>query len=63
MAEWQRHLAKFASRVESRLEEQRERLGMTGEKRARIDAYRGFGRGDRAWVKACPAPASATACG
>lgn len=52
MAEWRRHLAKFADRVEDRLAEQRERLGVGGEKRARIDAYRGYGRGDRAWVKA-----------
>jgi phosphatidate phosphatase APP1 len=51
VAEWRRHLAKFADRVETKLAEQREALGMTGDKRARIDAYRGFGRGDRAWVK------------
>jgi phosphatidate phosphatase APP1 len=52
LAEWRRHLEKFASRVEDKLEEQRERLGITGEKRARIDAYRGYGRGEHAWVKA-----------
>ncbi|HEX8245378.1 MAG TPA: phosphatase domain-containing protein [Longimicrobium sp.] len=51
MADWQRHLAKLTDRIEDKLAEQRERLG-GGEKRARIDAYRGFGRGERAWVKA-----------
>jgi phosphatidate phosphatase APP1 len=61
VAEWRRHLAKFADRVENRLAEQRERLGATGDRRPRIEAYRGFGRGGRVWVKArvlrgAPAP-------
>jgi len=61
VAEWRRHLAKFADRVEDKLAEQRERLGMTGDRRPRIEPYRGFGRPDRAWVKArvlrgAPAP-------
>lgn len=52
MAEWRKHLAKLADRVQDKLEEQRQALGMGGDRRARIDAYRGFGTGGRAWVKA-----------
>jgi phosphatidate phosphatase APP1 len=51
VADWTRHLAKFASRVDSRLDEQREKLGLGASRTVRIEAYRGFGRPDRLWVK------------
>lgn len=53
MADWQKHLAKLASKVETKIDQQRERLGMTGGrgKAARIEAYRGYGCADRAYVK------------
>jgi phosphatidate phosphatase APP1 len=53
MAGWQERLARLASRVEETLDQHKERLGSrTGEPRpARIEAYRGFGSADRAFVK------------
>jgi len=52
MADWQKRLAKFASRVDSRLDAQRERLGLGANRSVvRIEAYRGFGRPERVWVK------------
>ncbi len=63
MAGWKEQLERIASRVENALDEQRERLGMAGERRPRIDAYRGYGPGNRVWIKArvlrgAPAPRS-----
>ncbi|HEV7589539.1 MAG TPA: phosphatase domain-containing protein [Longimicrobium sp.] len=52
MADWQRRLAKLASRVDSRLDGQREKRGLGANRPVRIEAYRGFGRPDRLWVKA-----------
>jgi phosphatidate phosphatase APP1 len=52
VADWQRRLAKLASRVDSTLEGQRERLGLGPNRTVRIEAYRGFGRPDRLWIKA-----------
>ena len=53
MADWKRAIAKFAHRVESKLDEQRERLGMAGsrDRAARIEAYRTYGCPDRGWVR------------
>jgi len=53
MADWKKELAKFAGRVETKLDEQRDRLGLTGGRvrRARIEAYRSFGCADRAYVR------------
>lgn len=54
MGGWQQRIAKLAHRVEEELDRQKERLGgRFGGPRgpARIDAYRGFGSADRAFVK------------
>lgn len=53
MADWKKELTRFAGRVETRLDEQRERLGLTGgrDRRARIETYRTFGCADRAYVR------------
>src|SRR5687767_2223628 len=52
MADWKKELTRFAGRVETRLDEQRERLGLTGgrDRKARIETYRTFGCADRAYV-------------
>jgi phosphatidate phosphatase APP1 len=52
VAEWRSRLARLASTVEGTLEEQREKLGLAGPRPVRIEAYRGFGRPERVWVKA-----------
>lgn len=52
MADWQRRLARLASQVESTFDDQREKLGLSAPRPVRIEAYRGFGRADRVWVKA-----------
>ncbi|HEX2205505.1 MAG TPA: phosphatase domain-containing protein [Longimicrobium sp.] len=51
--DWQKRIAKFAHRVEEKLDAQRERMGLAGGrgKPARIEAYRGYGCADRAFVK------------
>lgn len=51
MSDWKGRLTRFAHRVERRYDEQKERLGLGREKPARIEAYRGFGCPDRAWIK------------
>jgi len=51
VADWQRRLAKLASRVDGRLDAQREKLGLGGSRVVRVEAYRGFGRPERVWVK------------
>ncbi len=53
MADWKRAIAKLAHRVESKLDEHRERLGMTGSdgRPARIEAYRTYGCADRGWIR------------
>ena len=53
MADWKKRIETFAHRVESKLDEQRQRLGMLGSRgrAARIEAYRGFGCADRAWLR------------
>ena len=52
MAEWHKRLARLASQVENAFDDQREKLGLSGPRPVRIEAYRGFGRPDRVWVKA-----------
>jgi phosphatidate phosphatase APP1 len=51
VADWARQLAKLASRVDGRLDAQREKLGLGASRTARIEPYLGFGRPDRLWVK------------
>jgi phosphatidate phosphatase APP1 len=48
VADWQRRLARIARQVDPRIEEQ---LGLGRDRPVRIEAYRGFGRADRLWVK------------
>jgi len=49
VADWTRRLARIARQVDPRIEEQ---LGLGKDRPVRIEAYRGFGRADRLWVKA-----------
>ncbi|HEX6909376.1 MAG TPA: phosphatase domain-containing protein [Longimicrobium sp.] len=51
MADWKKSLAKFAHRVEQKLDAQREKHGLTGRGGARIEPYRGYGCPDRAYLK------------
>jgi phosphatidate phosphatase APP1 len=53
MADWKRAIEKVAHRVETTLDEGRRKLGLMGssEHRPRIEAYRTFGRPDRAYVR------------
>ena len=53
MGGWKERIEKFAHKVETKLDEQRERLGLMGSRgrAARIEVYRGFGCADRAWVR------------
>ena len=53
MADWQKGIARFMDRVDTKIDEQRRRLGATGGagKTARIDPYRGFGTPERAFVR------------
>lgn len=53
MADWQKGIARFLDRVDTKIDEQRQRLGATGgsAKAARIDPYRGFGTPERAFVR------------
>lgn len=52
MADWHKRVARLASRLESAVDDRVERLGITPPRPPRIEAYRGFGRADRVWVKA-----------
>ena len=49
---WKREVGKFVGRFEARLDEQRAKLGFGAGRPVRLEAYRGFGRGGKAWVKA-----------
>ena len=51
MSDWKTSLQKFAHRFEQKLDAQREKYGRTGSGAARIDAYRGYGCADRAYLK------------
>jgi phosphatidate phosphatase APP1 len=51
MSDWKSALAGFAHRVEQKLDEKREALGLTGRGEIRIEPYRTFGAADRAYVK------------
>ena len=53
MADWQKGIARFMNRVDTKIDEQRRRLGAPGGsgKKARIDAYRGFGTPERGFVR------------
>jgi len=52
MADWKRGLQRFMHRVETKLDEQRERRGIgMGSGTMRIEPYRGFGCSDRAWLR------------
>ncbi|HVH13163.1 MAG TPA: phosphatase domain-containing protein, partial [Longimicrobium sp.] len=48
---WKRSIGKFVHRVEQKLDEKRERYGLTGSGAVRIEPYRGFGCPDRAWLR------------
>jgi phosphatidate phosphatase APP1 len=52
MAGWKRALLRFAHRVETKVDERRYRLGLAGRGTPRIEAYRGYGAADRAFVTA-----------
>jgi phosphatidate phosphatase APP1 len=51
MADWKRSIGKFVHRVEQKLDEKREKLGLMGDGSARIEPYRGFGCPDRAYLR------------
>lgn len=51
MADWKRSIGKFVHRVEQKLDEKREKYGLTGDGAARIEPYRGYGCPDRAYLK------------
>lgn len=53
MADWQKGIARFLDRVDTKLDEQRRRLNATGGtgKAARVDTYRGFGTPERGFVR------------
>ncbi|HYH78628.1 MAG TPA: phosphatase domain-containing protein [Longimicrobium sp.] len=52
MTDWKKGITDFAKRLDAKIDEQRGKLQQGGERTLRIEAYRGFGRADRAWVKA-----------
>jgi len=52
MSDWKKGFERLTQKLEAKVEEQRHRLGFGGDRPLRIEAYRGFGRADRAWVKA-----------
>lgn len=52
MTDWKKGFTDFARRLDEKIDEQRAKLGFGGDRPLRIEAYRGFGRPDRAWVKA-----------
>jgi phosphatidate phosphatase APP1 len=51
MADWKKSIGKFVHRVERKLDEKREKYGLTGDGSARVEPYRGFGCPDRAYLK------------
>ena len=53
MADWNKAFGRFLDRVDNKIDEQRRRFGATGGagKVARIDAYRGYGTPERAFVR------------
>ncbi|HYW11656.1 MAG TPA: phosphatase domain-containing protein [Longimicrobium sp.] len=52
MADWKSSIGKFVHKVEQKLDEKREKLGlMGGDGSARIEPYRGYGCPDRAYLK------------
>jgi phosphatidate phosphatase APP1 len=52
MADWKKSIGKFVHRVEQKLDEKREKYGLTGsDAAARIEPYRGYGCPDRAYLK------------
>jgi phosphatidate phosphatase APP1 len=53
VADWKKGVMRFLDRVDTKIDAQRQRLGLTGGggKPARIDAYRGFGTPERATVR------------
>jgi phosphatidate phosphatase APP1 len=51
MADWKKSIAKFAQRVDAKLDEQRQKHGLMGDGGVRIEPYRGFGCPDRAWLR------------
>jgi phosphatidate phosphatase APP1 len=52
MTDWKKGFERFSRRLDAKIDEQREKLGFGGDRPLRIEAYRGFGRPGRAWVKA-----------
>lgn len=52
MTDWKKGFTDFSRRLDAKIDEQRAKLGFGGDRPLRIDAYRGFGRAGRAWVKA-----------
>ncbi len=54
MSDWQKRIAKFAHRVETHLDAQKEKLGIlsggTGRAKPRVEAYRGYGTAEKAVV-------------
>ncbi len=52
MTDWKKGFERFTRRLDAKIDEQREKLGFGGDRPLRIEAYRGFGRPGRAWVKA-----------
>jgi phosphatidate phosphatase APP1 len=53
VADWKRTIERLAHRVETRIDAQRERLGLMGSRgrAARLETYRTYGCADRAWVR------------
>jgi phosphatidate phosphatase APP1 len=52
MADWKKSVAKFAHRVEQKLDAQREKHGIfVGRGAIRVEPYRGYGCADRAYLK------------
>ncbi len=52
MTDWKKGFTDFARKLDEKIDQQRTKLGWGGDRPLRIDAYRGFGRPERAWVKA-----------
>lgn len=51
MADWKNAIAKFVHRVEEKVDAQRQKFGAMGDGTARIEAYRGYGCPDRAYLR------------
>jgi phosphatidate phosphatase APP1 len=52
MTDLKKAFSDFARRLDAKIDEQQAKLGWGGDKPLRIEAFRGFGRPERAWVKA-----------